>query len=154
MKNCLKILLLAALTLAGTHMKADEYTALTIAETDGETSYALSIIDKITFDDSDMVLHLADGTEQRLPLANLQRMFFSNETQGIVAKGSPTRSSFTIEGGRLTVKVARGERFTLYNLKGEQVATADHDTTVDLKAMPRGVYIVKLGQQSGKFLVQ
>ena len=57
---------------------ADSYQYLTVSGSGGETSFSVSSIKKITFDTADMVLHLSDGTEQRLALSGLEKMFFAS----------------------------------------------------------------------------
>ena len=129
---------------------ADDYQYLTVTQTDTETSYAVSNIQKITFDATDMVLVLSDGTTQRLPLSGLQKMFFAAGPTGISAVTQSERK-FTINNGRLQAAMAQGEQLTIYNIKGEAVfTTAERDAQFDLSALAKGVYIVKVGTETRK----
>lgn len=127
---------------------ADDYQYLTIAQTDGETSYTVSSIQKITFDASNMVLHLTDGTEQSLPLSGLSKMFFSKEGTGIGL--TPMQSKMHFSGGVLRTNIAAGESLTIYNMKGEKVFSTNESGTFDLTTLTKGVYIVKVGTETKK----
>lgn len=147
----LKTILTALLLLAGMHATADNYTYLTVSQTGGETSFSVSAIDKITFDASDMVLHLTSGSEQRLPLAGLEKMFFTQDASGIAAV-SKSSSTMRMDEGRLQLSVAPGERVTLYNMKGEQLFTTTSDAVYDMRPLGRGVYIVRMGREARKLM--
>lgn len=149
----IKSLLLSLLLCTGISTLADNYVYLNVTKTDGESHFTVSEIDKITFDQTNMVLHMTNGEKSTLPLAQLQKMFFSKESTGI-ATVSKSQSVFTSEGSLLHVKVGKGEIVTLYNIKGEQLMQADHDTTIDTKNLPNGVYIVKTGNQTRKFIAK
>ena len=144
----MKILRRAILALAmaiGTPALADDYTYLSISQTDGVNNVEVSSIDKITFDTADMVLHLNNGTQQHFPLASLTKMFFSAESSGIGVM-EHTSSKIVYDGSVLRVNVASGERVNIYNMKGELVFTSNQATTLQLNNMPKGIYIVKAGQ--------
>ena len=128
---------------------ADDYTYLSISQTDGVNNVEVSTIDKITFDTADMVLHLNNGTQQRFPLASLSKMFFSAESAGIAAI-EHTNSKIVYDGSVLRVNVANGERVNIYNMKGELVFTSNQTVTLQLDNMPKGIYIVKAGQNETK----
>ena len=55
--------IIAALMLSiGSHALADNYQYLTITQTDADTSVSLSQISRITFDTTNMIIELTDGT--------------------------------------------------------------------------------------------
>ena len=140
------------LLLAGssTAALADNYQYLIVNGSDTESTFTVSNIQKITFDATDMVFHLSDGSQQRLALAGLQKMFFSNTPTGIAAV-SQSRSNFQIVGGQLRAAVAAGERITIYNVKGVPVfSSTDADASFDLTTLVKGVYIVKMGDETQK----
>lgn len=130
---------------------ADDYQYLTISGTDSESSFTVSKIQKITFDATNMILLMTDGTEQALPLTSLQKMFFSSTPSGIATVGT-TLSKMQFEGGMLRAEVARGETVAIYNMKGEQVFSANESGTFDISRLQRGVYIVKVGSQTKKVI--
>lgn len=137
------------LTATATTALADDYKYLTIAGDGTETSYEVDNIDRITFDATDMVLHLTDGNQQRLPLASLQRMFFTQTSSGITAT-TRSQSKMHFEGGMLHADIARGETISVYNMKGERVFTANRSGAYDLSQLVKGVYIVKVGTETRK----
>lgn len=138
------------LSLASVAM-ADNFAYLTIGQNDGETSFSISQISKITFDEQNMILHLSDNTTQQLPLASLSKMFFSNEGQGI-ATIQGNNSKIQMDGDQLRLRLDKGERAVVYNMKGEQVFSANASTEFQLGRLQRGVYIVRVGDEVKKVM--
>jgi len=136
------------LALASTAL-ADNYQYLTITQDGGDTSFTVSNIQKITFDTTNMILQLMDGTSQSLPLSGLQKMFFSDGANAIASMGE-AKSTIQFKGGMLHADIARGEKLTVYNMKGEQVLSANQSGTYDLTTFVKGVYIVKVGAEAKK----
>ena len=128
---------------------ADDYQYLTVAQGDGETSFTLNSIQKITFDATNMNLQMKDGTTQSLALNSLQKMFFTEGATGIATLGD-TKSKIQFAGGMLRVTMASGEKLTVYNMKGEQVFSANESGSYDLSMLVKGVYILKVGNQTKK----
>lgn len=143
--------LIAALLLATGSITAlaDDYQYLTISGSGSENSFSVSKIQKITFEASNMVLVMTDGTEQRLPLAGLEKMFFATSPSGI-ATISTTQSKMQFSDGVLRATVAAGETIAVYNMKGEKVFSANDSGSYDLSNLQRGVYIVKVGSETRK----
>ncbi|MBR1484901.1 MAG: T9SS type A sorting domain-containing protein [Prevotella sp.] len=150
----IKTLLMAALLAAGTTAMADDYAYLTVNQDSGDASFAVSTISKITFDATNMIVTLSDGTTQELPLAGLSKMFFTSEPTGIDAV-SQGQSQIRLADGALHVSAPKGARITLYNMEGKVLrtvtATGD-DTQVSVNGLPQGVYIVKVGSQAKKIM--
>ena len=143
--------LIAALLLATGSITAlaDDYQYLSISGSGSENSFSVSKIQKITFEASNMVLVMTDGTEQRLPLAGLEKMFFATSPSGI-ATISTTQSKMQFSDGVLRATVAAGETIAVYNMKGEKVFSANDSGSYDLSNLQRGVYIVKVGSETRK----
>lgn len=150
LRNALMALLL---TVSGTAF-ADSYAYLTIGQTGGETSVSVSDISRITFDSSNMVLHLANGTEQKLPLASLSKMFFSETgTNGIAAVS--TQPTISMKDGVLRVNITEPSTVTVYDMGGKavrKVTATPGETEVNLNGMVKGVYIVKVGTETKKVM--
>ena len=141
---------LFALTLISTPLcMADDYAFLTVSQTEGDTHFEVSRIEKITFDSKDMIFSLTGGTEQRLPLEGLDRMFFNDGTLGLTAP-SAMKSRIRMENGILKVEVEDGESVILYNMKGEMVFHATHSIEFNVSRLPQGVYIVRTGDEVRK----
>ena len=148
---------LGLLLMTSSSMLADNYAYLTIDQTGTETSFAVSDIQRITFDATDMVLHMANGSEQKLPLNSLSKMFFSeNGANGIGAIGV-TQSMISMKDGVLRVKGDRGNTVTIYDMGGKivrKVTASSAETELNLSGMTKGVYIVKVGGETKKITNQ
>ena len=131
---------------------SDNYQYLTICQTNDETQLELSQIQKITFDSSDMIVSLANGSQQRLPLSSLQKMFFSNGGVNAISSTKDNKSSVMVKDGKLYVEVAEGEHLIIYNMKGEAVFSASQPTVSVIDNLPKGIYIVKTGNKSQKII--
>ena len=128
---------------------ADDYQYLTVAEGDAETSFTVSSIQKITFDATNMILHMKDGTTQNLPLSDLHKMFFTESATDIATLGN-TKSKIQFAGGMLRADMAPGEKLTVYSMKGEQVFSANKSGSYDLSSLVKGVYIIRVGNVTKK----
>lgn len=152
----MKKLLSALLTfmfLFTTASRADEYTYLTVTEGEGTSDFQISQIEKISFDQADMIVTLANGSEERLPLSGVSKMFFSDGKQSI-AKVSTDGSKIRLEDGVLKVQVEEGEMVRLYNLKGEEILSAKQSIAYDIRHLTKGVYIVRVGNESKKLMTR
>ena len=141
----------ALMAIVGLSAYADDFHYLTIDQSNGEVSFVVSDISKITFDATNMVLHLSNGNTQSVPLSGLSRMFFAGTPASIDAV-STTKSKIQFADGTLRATVAPGENLTLYNMKGEQVFSSSETGTFDLKTLTKGVYIVKVGKETRKVI--
>jgi hypothetical protein len=131
---------------------ADNYAYLSIVQTNEQTNYEISKISKITFDESNMVLNLTDGTQQKLPLANLSKMFFQADPTGISTIGTE-KSNFSLRNGMLYVEGQQTGNVTIYDMNGRAVCTAtaqEAQKGVSVSGLVKGVYIVKVGSQPAK----
>ena len=151
MKAIRSMILSALLAVCALSAQADNYQYLTVSGTDGDTSFAVSSIQRITFTATTMELHMTDGRQESLPLSSLSRMFFTAESLGI-APLTPTQSKLHFAGGVLRADLGAGERVTLYSMKGEQVFTTNVSGTYDLTRLTKGVYIVKVGNETKKVI--
>ena len=147
--NRIKLTLLVLMSMFTTFCIADDYAFLTVSQTEGDAHFEVSQIEKITFDNTYMIVNLAGGEEQRLPLEGLSRMFFNDGTLGMTTP-TATKSKIRMENGILKVEVADGEQVTLYNMKGEVVFHATHSIEFNISRLPQGVYIVKTGDETKK----
>ena len=150
----IKTLIMAAMMAVGTTAMADDYAYLTVNQESGETSFAISNISKITFDATNMIVALSDGTTQELPLAGLNKMFFTAESTGI-ATATNKQSQIRLIDGTLHVSAPRGAVVTLYNIEGKTVRTVTSqgdDTQLNVNGLTKGVYIVKVGTETKKIM--
>ena len=109
-----KFIVMAMLTI-GTTVFADDYKYLTVGYNSTEKSIELTTIQKITFENNQMVVATSDG-EQTFPQAQLEKMFFSQTATGVKEVQS---SEPKVQGS------------VLYDLTGRRVEKAS-----------KGIYIV------------
>ncbi len=133
-------------------VSANGYGYLCITQTAGQTNFTVSDIKNITFDESNMLINLTDGSQEKLPLSGLTKMFFTGEPTGVQRIGT-SHSAFTIKDGVLHVKDANGTHVTIYDMNGKavrDVTLQQSETEMNLSGLTRGVYIVKVGSQAKK----
>lgn len=142
------------LTISATAM-ADDYAYLNVTQTDGgENSFTVSKISKITFSSTNMIVTLTDGTTSELPLASLNKMFFTDESTGI-ASLTTNGSQISLSDGTLHVNAPKGSVVSLYNMEGKMLRTVTaqgEDTQISVSGLTKGVYIIKVGNQSKKIM--
>jgi hypothetical protein len=135
-----------------TSAMADDHGYLNFSQVDGESSFHVGEISKMTFDDTNLIILTTDGSEQRLPLSGLQKMYFSeNASQGI-GTTETAANKISFGDGQLRLQLAEGEKATIYNMRGEQIFTANRSMTIDTGNLRQGVYIVRVGTIVKKFM--
>ena len=144
----LRTILLSALMAVGGRAVADDFKYLTVSETGGETSYEVSNVQKITFDADYMVLHMSNGTTQKMALSGLSKMFFASSPTGLGTIATEQKISFS--GGMLRATLNAGESISVYNMKGEKVFSAVTSGSYDLSMLTKGVYIIQVGNEAKK----
>lgn len=146
-------LLTCLLLLVNNIVLADDYAYLTIVQTNEATHFEVGNINKITFDKTDMILHLTNGTEQKLPLETLSKMFFSTSPTSISTL-SNEKSNFTLRDGNLYVENLKADYINIYDLSGKvihSVKAQDAQKGIRLDGIIKGTYIVKAGTEAKKF---
>ena len=149
----LRNIIVAAMLLLVTSAMADNFAYLTIGQDGGETSVSVSQISKITFDASNLVIHLTDGNTQELPLSSLSKMFFTASDQGL-ATITASKDKISIDGSTLRLQLADGEHAAIFDMNGVQVYTANESVEVNTGSLRRGVYIVRVGSQTKKIMTR
>ena len=150
----IKNLLFAMVIAIASPAQADNYGYLTVAANGSDTNYELSGISKITFDETNMILWNGGTKTAEIPLASLDKMFFSG-TSGITTVTGST-ATMRLNDGILRVTAPTGSRITLYNIKGQllkEVTASGEETEVNLRGLlTKGVYIVKVGNETRKLM--
>lgn len=132
---------------------ADSYAYLTVNTTSGASDYEISSISKITFDAQSMILWNGDTQLGSLPLATLEKMRFSDSPAGISALELAPRTR--VSGDVLYVSAESGSRITLFNMRGmtvKEVTASASETEISLRALPKGVYVVKVNDTATKLM--
>lgn len=144
-----KTILLGLLLAGSLTASADDYQYLTAAYAGVEQSVELATIQKITFENSNVVIYTTDGT-LTFAQSDMERIFFAATPTAIDALPSES-DAIRLEDGQLHVKGLTG-RLYIYGVNGQlqHVAQLHGDATVSLAPLPHGVYIVKAGSQTIK----
>lgn len=150
--KAIRNIMMAAMLAVGMNAMADNYAYLTVGQDNGETSIEVSQISKITFDASNMIVHLSNGSQQELPLSSLSRMFFSETGSQGISLMQAGQEKIRYEGGSLRLQLADGEKAIIYNMKGEAVYTTNRSAEVTLDNLHKGVYIVRVGSETKKIM--
>ncbi len=137
------------LALATQFAVADDYTYLNVTRTSGESSLTLSTVKKITFTSTNIVITTTNG-DVTYPLSEMQKMQFSNTAVSVESLPQKTKD-LRYKGG--TLYTSQKGLLRVYNASGALVSVASIDqegAKVNLASLPRGLYIVSLGQQTIK----
>ena len=145
-----KVFILAtAALLSAAPLAADNYNYLTVTCTSAEQSISLPTVQKITFSDGNAVVATTDGETYTYPLSELQKMSFTATATAI--KALPTQEKdITYKGGILNV--GGTGMLHIYNASGVlvQMAQVQDGARINLDTLPKGVYIVNMGEQTIK----
>lgn len=130
---------------------ADDYAYLTIGYNSIEQSIELATIQKITFDTSseNMVVTTSTGNEITFPLTQMEKMFFSATATAI--ESLPEKSkNLSVSGGVL--RANGNDMLYIYGSNGmlQQMTKVKGSVAVSLQTLPKGVYIVRMGDQTIK----
>ena len=127
-------LILAFVVSAVFTASADDFQFLTVQQSDGvEQSFTAAGL-TITFSQGNMVLN-ENGTTTTISLADLSKMFFTNEATGIKNLPNESEESLAVYdlSGRKVMDVANSQ---LRNLSTSQLRN------LSTSQLPKGVYIV------------
>lgn len=122
-----------ALVMAGSCF-ADDVPALKISKSGGESAVALSELLSIKYTDSDMVVNMKDGTKQVFALDDIIVMELGQTPTAI--------SSIFSDYGKDAV-------YTITDVNGKIIAKGSLDSS-----LPKGIYIISVGDKSKKLLVK
>jgi len=135
--------------------KADNYAYLTVDKQGAETSFEVNSISKITFDATNMILHLTNGTTHEMPLNSLTKMFFSEQEAAGIAAINNDGTSIRMEGGTVKIQAQGGAHITIYNSAGgvvKSLSSSTDNTDVNIGNIPKGIYIIRVNDKAQKVL--
>ena len=130
-------------------MMAEDFKYLNVASNGAEESITLSTVQKITFTDTQVIVHTSEG-EMAFPLSEMEKMSFSATEDAIDLLPLQTESLQFLQGQLVTT--GKG-LLRIYNANGMlmQVANISQEKAIiSLENLPSGMYIVCLGKQSIK----
>ena len=125
-------------------------TKLVVRGTDGkDITTQLQKISEITFSEAGMTIVSADG-KQTVPIADIVEMTFDiSQTGASNASADLGDVKLALIDGRLTATAQGQIGLTVYDVKGQLVATATGDSEVsfDFQPLAKGIYIVKVNNK-------
>lgn len=144
-KTILMALLLSAGSMAA---MADDYKYLTVATNSAEESIELATIQKITFEGKNVVVTTSAG-QATFPQSEMQKMFFSATATAIEAMPQQSESLKVAQG---VLSVKGNGMVHIYSSNGalQRLAKVEGDAKISLNNLPKGVYIISMGNQTIK----
>jgi len=144
-----------ALLAAGQFLAAQSFNMITLSADGAEKSYALSDVQKIVFDNNTMTVNMKSGSDA----TNITSISFSEITgienqkveSSIFVFPNPVKETLTVKG------VKKGAVINLYGLTGgllQTVPAQDNSTNIDVSSLKQGIYLLKVGEKTIKFIKQ
>lgn len=155
-KKLLKTLFLTVLLWGlSMQMKADGYALLTIVQNGGSTvEYQMVDIQKFTFDNENMYLHLTNGDKKTMPFSTLSYITVGSDITGISLIGKEP-VALEVKNGMLNVNMREDGTVILYDQAGKTVrrlkAKAGQNT-FSMSGLTKGVYVVRVNGSSQKVM--
>ena len=155
-KKLLKTLFLTVLLWGvSMQMKADGYALLTIVQNGGSTvEYQMVDIQKFTFDNENMYLHLTNGDKKTMPFSTLSYITVGSDITGISLIGKEP-VALEVRNGMLNVNMREDGTVILYDQAGKTVrrlkAKAGQNT-FSMSGLTKGVYVVRVNGSSQKVM--
>ena len=142
-------ILAVAILLSMAPLAADEYNYLTVTSTSSEQSISLPTIQKITFSEGNALVATTDGQTYTYPLSELQKMSFTATATAI--KALPSKAD-KLSYKRNTLRVNGTGILHIYNAAGMlvQMAHVKDGANINLGTLPKGIYVVNMGEQTIK----
>ena len=126
---------------------------LYIQSSTGETlDWSVSSLQKMTFQNGNVVVTMKNGTSTYTPISSVSRMYICTPSvNGIESVEGDVQCTW--DGERLHVKAPAGSAVKVYSVNGVLVSqTRLTDTSVDLQGLNRGMYVVNVGGQVVKIM--
>ena len=139
-----KLMFSLMMLVAANALAEDNY--LYIQSSTGETvDWSVPSLQKMTFQNGNVVITKKDGTSTYTPISFISRMYISTPSaNGIESVGN--NGQCTWDGERLHVNAPAGSAVKVYSVNGVLVSqTLLTDTSVNLQGLNRGMYVVNVG---------
>lgn len=145
-----KSILAAMLLLASSAVMAEDYNFLTVTYGGAEQNISLPVVKKIFFQDGMVVVTTTEGNHS-YPISILDKMTFTNKDVETAIKTMPEQSeALSFDEGKLVVKGSGLVR--VFNTAGAMVSVlnVEEGANLNLNNLPTGVYVVRMGDQAIK----
>jgi hypothetical protein len=151
-----KILLLTVVMLTAWQlMSAQSYNLITVGADGTETTFAVSAVQKIVFDNSAMTVNMKSGNN----MPGISCVKFSDQSgiekmeveTSVLVYPNPVREYLTVSG------VSKGEKINLSDMNGyvlQTVFSNGNTTEINVSALQKGVYLLQVGYKTIKFIKQ
>ena len=125
----------------------------------GGTATTVSHADvrRITFEGSNMVTLMANGTQQSVPIADIDKCVFSAPTQTGISQTATPQAAVHFAGDEMTLSGAADGETAVIAADGTVVQRSKivgGTATLSLVGLPKGVYVVKTPSGAFKVLMQ
>ena len=125
----------------------------------GGTATTVSHADvrRITFEGGNMVTLMADGTQQSVPIADIDKCVFSAPTQTGISQTATPQAAVRFAGDEMTLSGAADGETAVIAADGTVVQRSkivDGTATLSLAGLPKGVYVVKTPSGTFKIMKQ
>jgi|GEM_PF-1322897 len=150
MKKILLSLIMLAIQNVAT-MAEDNH--LYIEPNAGETTdWSVPSLQKMTFQNGNVVLTMKDGTSTYTPISSIKRMYICTPSANGI-NDVESNAQCTWDGERLHVSAKQNTPVRVFSVNGALVRSVRlTDTSIDLQGLSRGMYIVNVDGQNFKVL--
>ena len=149
-ENMKKTLIAATLALCCITALADDYNYMTVTTGTSDRSIRLATIQKITFESGNVVVTTSQGIET-FPHDEMRKIVFEDSPTDIATLQAES-GMLKVTGGVLTV--GRQGLLCIYTPNGtlHSMTRTEADSQIELSALPQGVYIIKLNNETIKYI--
>lgn len=150
------LLLLGAVGVCSSTLRAQSYDYLTFAYGGVEKSVSMSSLKKLMFTDGQVVAVTAEGNVT-MPQHTMERMFFSAKATDIRPTTPSENTTLTYDALSGCLRINGGTAaqtlrlFTVNGMLIRELAVSAEGDNVSVTGLPKGVYIAKLNDITLKF---
>lgn len=153
-----KMLVAVALLSASLTMCCAEALYLHILKADGQWElFDLSSVNKLTFKNGGMQLLCADdAVVKEFSSAELEKMKVNEETSGVSAADAKISSPIVTVNGNVLQVNADGQ-LRVFDVQGRlcaEIPQVKIGNTVNMRNLPKGLYIVEIGSKTTKIVLK
>ena len=125
---------------------------------DSEETIALTDIDKITFEGANMVITPKEGSQKTIALTAIKDFKFTpNSTTSLLTlqKEAVVGPEISVKSGIIKVEgwdTSRTATLSVYSVGGQQMLSISEwkGADIDINTLPKGVYVIKIENQTTK----
>jgi hypothetical protein len=136
-------------------MTAQSYNLITVGADGTETTFAVSTVQKIVFDNSAMTVNMKSGSN----MTGISCVKFSDASgiekmeveTSVLVYPNPVREYLTVSG------LEKNEKINLFDVTGKLLQTVfskENSTEIDVLSLQEGVYLLQVGYKTIKFIKQ